>query len=113
MPKLPEISHHKEVLEVPELVTFLNLRPDEDLRITRVKRNNPDEITVEVVKLETPIGTDDTGVSGLMFVTREIIAETFDYMSKADLLEKSEMEKRRFDFIRSKLNEIKYHLKLE
>lgn len=110
MPKIPEHLQPEQSPEIPKLIEFLSLRPDEQIRISRINRPELTLPTVELTKLEIPLGTDYLGVSGRMEVTQDILSQSIQYLMIIDLNGKSEHEKEKLRFIHTKVVEIQYLL---
>lgn len=105
MAKNPEHARHEAFMEVPTLVDFLNTKPDEELKIQRLQRPDITVPTVEIIKLETPLGTDDVGSAGYMRVTKDSLQPSVDYLVNLDLTGKSDYQvERLFLVIRQVLN---------
>ena len=68
-----------ELSKIPSLVEFLVLKPDEQLRITKLKTND-DKDMLELIKLETPVGTDDIAMSGYKKVTLDEINSAANFL---------------------------------
>lgn len=108
MPKPPEILSVEGQPNEPELIGFLSLKPDESLRVVPVVPSSPDEpVMVELIKLETPLGTDDVAMSGYKKVGAETINNSMDYLRGLNPRLFSESEAKRLYEVLRQVIEIK------
>lgn len=110
MTRTPETFNPEKPAQRPQLVEFLTLRPDEQLRIDKLSKPGLDVSVVQLIKLETPAGTDDVGCSDSMIVTEDMVDESSVYLMNVDLKTISDVQKNNLDQVHRRIVEIQYLL---